>query len=81
MNKLSKLPRWCHRLYAHNKGYFWIACPLCGRHFGGHEDNGTLWTSINRGQAVCKLHKSKSDIKYMPSKIIYCDKDQRVRLR
>jgi hypothetical protein len=24
-------------LYARVWGYFWLPCPLCGRHFGGHE--------------------------------------------
>lgn len=31
------LPRWLHRLYAWAGGYFWLPCPHCGRHFGGHE--------------------------------------------
>lgn len=21
-------------------GYFWLKCPICGRHFGGHETGG-----------------------------------------
>jgi hypothetical protein len=29
--------RWAHRLYAWLAGYFWLPCPLCGAHFGGHE--------------------------------------------
>ena len=31
------IPRWCHRLYAHLFGYFWLPCPMCGSYFGGHE--------------------------------------------
>ena len=26
-----------HRLYARLFGYFWAPCPLCGKHFGGHQ--------------------------------------------
>jgi hypothetical protein len=29
--------RLLHRLYARWGGYFWLPCPLCGQHFGGHE--------------------------------------------
>lgn len=25
------------RLYAFLFGYFWLPCPVCGEHFGGHE--------------------------------------------
>jgi hypothetical protein len=32
-----RLPRTLHHAYAWLLGYFWIPCPLCGRHFGGHE--------------------------------------------
>lgn len=31
------IPRWVHHLYALLAGYFWLPCPVCGRHFGGHE--------------------------------------------
>lgn len=26
-----------HKAYAHFFGYFWMPCPTCGEHFGGHE--------------------------------------------
>lgn len=26
-----------HQLYARTFGYFWLPCPICGEHFGGHE--------------------------------------------
>jgi hypothetical protein len=29
--------RWANHLYAFLLGYFWAACPLCGRMSGGHE--------------------------------------------
>lgn len=29
--------KWLHRLYAFFGGYFWLPCPLCGDHFGGHQ--------------------------------------------
>ena len=38
--------RWAHRLYAHVAGYFWLPCPLCGEHFGGHEWQFDLCASI-----------------------------------
>lgn len=31
------IPRWVHRLYAWVCGFYWLPCPLCGQHFGGHE--------------------------------------------
>lgn len=31
------MPRWWHRFYAWLGGYFWLPCPVCGKHFGGHE--------------------------------------------
>ena len=33
----SLLPRFMHQFYAFLFSYFWIACPCCGRMFGGHE--------------------------------------------
>lgn len=30
-------PRTWHEWYARAFGYFWMPCPLCGKHFGGHE--------------------------------------------
>ena len=29
--------RWLNRLKAWWGCYFWLPCPLCGQHFGGHE--------------------------------------------
>lgn len=54
-------PRWFHQWYALSIGYFWIPCPLCGHHFGGHEagDIGGLPSSIaapgkpNTGCLIC----------------------------
>lgn len=37
MNRISRLPRWCHQLYAFIFRYFWFPCPVCDRYFGGHE--------------------------------------------
>jgi hypothetical protein len=56
-----RLPRIAHRLYARLAGYFWIACPLCGREFGGHE-RAAGWPSVldavpsgkpGTGRAIC----------------------------
>ena len=30
-----------NKLYAWVFGYFWIACPVCGKEYGGHEH---IWT-------------------------------------
>lgn len=35
-------------------GYFWLPCPICGEHFGGHEISGSLMTSWDSGVGVCK---------------------------
>ncbi len=35
-------PRAAHQAFAYLGGYFWLPCPLCGEHFGGHE-----WRDIN----------------------------------
>ena len=48
--------RW-HRLRALCLGYFWITCPLCGNHFGGHEwqidePDGLPGTNA-AGRAIC----------------------------
>ena len=29
-----------HRAYAWFHNYYWVACPKCGRNFGGHEKPG-----------------------------------------
>lgn len=29
--------RIAHKIYARMFGYFWLPCPVCGKHFGGHE--------------------------------------------
>lgn len=39
--KMSRLPRWMHRVWARLTGYFWSPCPLCRQMFGGHE-----WRSL-----------------------------------
>ncbi|RDI49187.1 hypothetical protein [Nocardia mexicana] len=36
------LPREPHREHARGCGYFWLPCPLCGNHFGGHEIVGSI---------------------------------------
>ncbi len=54
--RVSRLPRWMHRLYAGLGGYFWLPCPLCGRFFGGHEwrlPHQTWFESIGSGRPVC----------------------------
>lgn len=47
--------RWISYLYAWINSYFWLPCPLCGRHFGGHEwyPGNTLMISPYQGKGVC----------------------------
>lgn len=50
-----QLPRWVHRIYAFFLGRFWLPCPLCGRHFGGHEiSNVSLMVDWSEGEGVCR---------------------------
>lgn len=43
-----------NKLYAAFMGYFWEPCPICGKKFGGHEqEGGTLMTNWSIGEAVC----------------------------
>lgn len=48
-----KVPRFLHRLYAFFNGYFWLPCPLCGRHFGGHEWRVSWMYNYQEGIGVC----------------------------
>lgn len=58
-------PRWWHHFYAVSHCYFWLPCPLCGNHTGGHEwrDYKGLSSSIpdpeyppnsGRGIGICQ---------------------------
>ncbi|KKN52553.1 hypothetical protein LCGC14_0611050 [marine sediment metagenome] len=51
MRRISLLPRWIHRWYAHLLGYFWLPCPICKRKFGGHEITGA---SVQYSTGLCK---------------------------
>lgn len=31
------MSRFLNKIYAKAFGYFWLPCPVCGKHFGGHE--------------------------------------------
>ena len=44
-----------HRLWAWLFGYFWLPCPVCGKHFGGHEHVWTVPLICDDGRAysVC----------------------------
>jgi hypothetical protein len=54
------LNRTKQRQFAYNRGYFWLACALCGFERGGHESTGEPSMPI-RGQQglfhmVCRRH-------------------------
>jgi hypothetical protein len=38
-----------NKMYARLNGYFWLPCPLCGQHFGGHE-----WSHGNKCSSIPK---------------------------
>jgi hypothetical protein len=44
-----------HRFYAFALGYFWLPCPLCGRHTGGHQwkDRGGKSSVLADGRGIC----------------------------
>lgn len=46
--------RWLHHLWADLFGYFWLPCPVCGKHFGGHEQHGFRRITASKGEAICK---------------------------
>lgn len=50
-----KRPRWVQRIRAFLSGYFWVACPICRRMYGGHETSelGCLMHDTCSGQSVC----------------------------
>ncbi|SLG32831.1 Uncharacterised protein [Mycobacteroides abscessus subsp. abscessus] len=49
-------PRHVHRRYAQEHGYFWLPCPLCGRHFGGHEITDSVPTGeAGTSQGICPM--------------------------
>lgn len=52
--RFLSLPRWCHRLWAKMRGFFWMPCPTCGDPFGGHEASGSLMVEPGRGLLVCE---------------------------
>lgn len=59
--RISRLPRWVHRWFAWQFGYFWLPCPLCRRPFGGHEQrdidgkSGSIANPVKRWsfRAIC----------------------------
>ena len=40
-------------LYACTHSYFWLPCPICGKNFGGHEWQESLYDSWSSGRGVC----------------------------
>jgi hypothetical protein len=55
-NKTLPAARALHRLWAWMFGYFWAPCPVCGKHFGGHECGRStvpLMYEKGRGKLVC----------------------------
>lgn len=40
------------RKYAQEHGYFWLSCPLCGEHFGGHESLALTYSESFSGLSL-----------------------------
>lgn len=56
---LPRRPRCLNRAYAFLFGYFWLPCPLCGFHYGGHEWGFGRWIPGKLGGlGVCFNHTS-----------------------
>lgn len=56
-------PHWriWQRLYAATHAYYWVACPICHRYYGGHEASGSWYQGRGRGQSVCINCKEPAD--------------------
>lgn len=72
------IPRFLHEIYARWTGHFWLPCPICGRHFGGHEAAEiSLMSTASAGKLVClkcnekarhlneKLFRDNPDVVYV----------------
>ena len=46
-------PRILHWLIACWGGLFWLPCPMCGKHFGGHEWGESIHSDWFSGRGVC----------------------------
>lgn len=56
--RISVLPRWCHKLFAHALGFFWLPCPACGEMFGGHEwRDPSVQTDPVTKKGCCPRHR------------------------
>lgn len=42
-----------NQAYAFVFGYFWLPCPLCGEHFGGHEWRYGEAVILSKGEGCC----------------------------
>ena len=51
--KMPYQPRLLNWMIAAWGGLFWMPCPICSKHFGGHEWSECLHTSFCSGQGVC----------------------------
>jgi hypothetical protein len=74
------IPRieWVERVNAFLGGYFWLPCPLCGVHFGGHEESASWYQGHGAGVGVCMGCKDEADrlsqiaISNDPPPIMFC---------
>lgn len=61
-------PRILNQIYAGLHGYFWLPCPICGNHFGGHEWKESLNITSYKGIGVCsqctELAKESNRIRF-----------------
>lgn len=57
--------RLLNRVYAWIFGYFWLPCPVCGDHFGGHEASrhALVVTEADGPHAYCTCYKTDCQVK------------------
>lgn len=50
-----------HKIYANAFGYFWLPCPVCKEHFGGHEISRTMTECVlcDDGRTYCVCPKTE----------------------
>ena len=67
-----RYPRFLHFLYAKCFGYFWLACPQCGRMFGGQERHGPgIQLTRNEGRMTCNHPQCVKSLEHKLARSIF----------
>lgn len=80
---MNSLPRWINHAYAELLGYWWLPCPVCGRHYGGHErtDASIPTDELDKFQSVCSPDCALRWYQRAYEKLQHENKSHRGRLR